>query len=656
MSAPAELRERLARNGLWQPQQMGGRRWRIGCVSLEVTQRCNLDCTLCYLSEHAEAVPDLPMAEIFRRIDMIHAHYGDGTDVQISGGEPTLRDRRELAAIVRRITSLGMRSSLFTNGIRASRALLAELAEAGLTDVAFHVDSTQRRKGYASEADLNALRDEYLDRVRGLPLAVFFNTTVHDGNLHELPMLAAYFVSRADRVRMASLQLQADTGRGVFGARGSAVTVEGVIARVHKGIGAPLSFDAFLLGHPDCNRYSAALVVGGRVHDALADAAFVTEFMRRTAEARIDRATPFAGALSLLRATLGAPGLALRGAAWLARLLWHAKWDLLRARGKVHKLSFFLHNFMDARGLDPARVESCVFMAATEHGPMSMCAYNARREELLPAPGAGGAKVFRVKWLKGRARALAAAAVAAAASGCAVLVPVPVAEPVDGPSALAAYARVLDRFVDARGEVDFAALARDRRDLDRYVRHIADTPVASLAGRDQKLAHLINSYNTLSMYNVIEAGIPATHAGLAKVGFFINRKLLVGGERLSLYDFENDVIRPLGEPRVHFALNCSALSCPVLPRRPFTAAALEAELERETRAFFARPENYRADAAARTVHISEILSFYAEDFVPAHARSLIEYANRYAPAPVPADFAVRFSPYDWTVANSRRRR
>jgi hypothetical protein len=649
------LRARLERNGLWQPRQMAGRRWRIGCVSLEVTQRCNLDCSLCYLSEHAEAVPDLPMQEIFRRIDRIRSEFGPGTDIQISGGEPTLRKRGELTAIVRHIAALGMRSSLFTNGIRATRALLAELAAAGLTDVAFHVDTTQQRAGYRTESDLNALREEYVARARGLPLAVIFNTTVHDANLREVPMLAAFFAARADVVRMASLQLQADTGRGVLGARGSAVTLDAIIARVREGVGAPLSFDTLLAGHPSCNRYAAAFIAGGRAHDVFADREFVVDFMRRTAGARVDRVTPVAGALSLLRAALGSPRFTLRGAGWLARLLWRAKRDLWRGRGRVRKISFFLHNFMDARGLDPERVDSCVFMAATEHGPMSMCAYNARRAELLSASTAAGAKAFPVKWLKGRARAAAAAAAAALLAGCAVLVPAPPAERVAGDAALAAYARVLDRFVNDRGEVDFAALARDRRDLDLYVRHVADTPLSAFAGGSGKLAHLVNSYNALSMYNVLEAGIPDSHAGLAKVGFFINRKLLVGGERLSLYDYENDVIRPLGEPRVHFALNCMAVSCPILPRKPFNEAGLDAELERETRAFFARPGNFRADHAARVVYLNEVMSFYAEDFAPAHARSLLEYANRYAPNPAPADYATRFTPYDWTVANSRRR-
>ena len=41
MIEPTGLRARLGRNGFWQPGQMAGRRWRIGCVSLEITQRCS---------------------------------------------------------------------------------------------------------------------------------------------------------------------------------------------------------------------------------------------------------------------------------------------------------------------------------------------------------------------------------------------------------------------------------------------------------------------------------------------------------------------------------------------------------------------------------------------------------------------------------------
>ena len=243
---------------------------------------------------------------------------------------------------------------------------------------------------------------------------------------------------------------------------------------------------------------------------------------------------------------------------------------------------------------------------------------------------------------------------------CSTLVPVPSVPSISPAAADAGWARVLDRFVDERGEVDFAALAADRADLDRYVRRVAETPLASIRDDDARLAHMINAYNALSMFNVIELGIPTTHAGFAKVTFFYLRKLEIGGRSLSLYAFENDVIRPFArarhDPRVHFALNCSAVSCPVLPRRPFTADGIDAELEAATFAFFARPQNLRVDAATRTVWLNEILDFYTEDFVPVPAESLIAYVGRYAPRPVPADHRVRFMPYDWTIANQRRPR
>lgn len=81
---------------VWDDRQLAGRSWPIGCVALEVTQRCNLDCTLCYLSEHADVVRDIPIDEVFRRIDMIHRRYGPHTNIQVTGGDPTLRRRDEL--------------------------------------------------------------------------------------------------------------------------------------------------------------------------------------------------------------------------------------------------------------------------------------------------------------------------------------------------------------------------------------------------------------------------------------------------------------------------------------------------------------------------------------------------------------------------------
>ena len=119
----ALAKTRLRMGPHFKKNQILGRREAIGCVSLEISQRCNLDCSLCYLSPSSNQVTDLPLQEVFRRLDGIKNHFGIGTDVQISGGDPTMRDRKELMQIVRYAREIGLHPALFTNGIRCTRGM-----------------------------------------------------------------------------------------------------------------------------------------------------------------------------------------------------------------------------------------------------------------------------------------------------------------------------------------------------------------------------------------------------------------------------------------------------------------------------------------------------------------------------------------------------
>jgi pyruvate-formate lyase-activating enzyme len=378
-------RRRMEGTGQWAPWQALGRRMAIGCVALEITQRCNLDCTYCYLSESSEALKDIPIEEVFRRIDLIHDHYGWGTDIQVTGGDPTLRKRDELVQIVSYIKNRGMRASLFTNGIKATRNLLEELREAGLEDVAFHVDLTQKRSGYPTESALNEVRRQYIERARGLPLSVFFNTTVYPGNFHEVPALVRFFISNCDVVRLCSFQVGANTGRGVERSR-ITVNPETVIAAIQEGAGVRLNFGAASAGHSACNRYAYGLVCNGRVYDFFNDPAFVHEMLAATSHLRFDRANKRRAVEIMRDFLLRNPRLLAGFASRAAKAAWRARRDLLSARGKVGKLSFFVHNFMDACHLDRERAEACSFMVMTPQGPMSMCVHNAKRDDYLLVP------------------------------------------------------------------------------------------------------------------------------------------------------------------------------------------------------------------------------------------------------------------------------
>ncbi len=241
-----------------------------------------------------------------------------------------------------------------------------------------------------------------------------------------------------------------------------------------------------------------------------------------------------------------------------------------------------------------------------------------------------------------------------ALAGCATTLPIPAAPPGDPE---AAWRRVLSRHVDDQGRVDFAGLARDDADLRRWVAQIAaeapNNAPARFASPAAVLAFHVNAYNGLAVNAVLAAGIPGRLDLADRVRFFKLTRMVVGSTAISLYDYENDVIRPLGDARVHVALNCMAASCPRLPRQPFAAADLDAALEAAAREFFNYPRHVAVQPSSRRVEVSAILDFYAEDFL-AVAPSLLAYVNRYRTVPIPDDFTLGFLPYDWTINRQGR--
>lgn len=234
-------------------------------------------------------------------------------------------------------------------------------------------------------------------------------------------------------------------------------------------------------------------------------------------------------------------------------------------------------------------------------------------------------------------------------TGCSSLVPAPTVDvAVTKETPDAAWSHVLQDFVDAKGRVDFDRLSTKPQELYAYVRHVAAVDLSTIRDPQEKLAFYLNSYNALSMYNILNGGVPRSIAGLGKIKYFFLRKFEIGGQILSLYQYENEIIRKVGEERVHVALNCMSVGCPRLPQEPFEGATLDRVLDRQAREFFNESRNVDVDKEHRTLRLSEILKFYTGDFLK-KAPSLAAYVNKYRTEKVPEDFKVEFIPYDWTV-------
>jgi len=222
------------------------------------------------------------------------------------------------------------------------------------------------------------------------------------------------------------------------------------------------------------------------------------------------------------------------------------------------------------------------------------------------------------------------------------------------------WANVLNTYVDDMGRIDFYGI-QENPDKLRSVVDIIEiygphSHPEDFTDPNVLMAYHLNSYNALAMQGVIDRNIPKGFTStLKKASFFVLRKVTIAGKKTNLYNYENKVIRPLDEPRAHFALNCMVKDCPRLPQKPFTAENLDAELDAATYEFFSKPVHFHYDHDKKRVYVSSILKFYTKDFVESgKKKDLPEYINRYLDTPIPEDYNLSYIKYDWRINQQPR--
>lgn len=165
---------------------------------LEPTRACNLACDGCYrqnVRDHKsieEVQADLDMFARLRNFD----------GVSIAGGDPLVHP--DVVEIVRRVTRMGRKAIINTNGQALTRELLRDLKAAGLVGLTFHVDSHQGRPQWRGkdEVGMNELRQQYADLVAEVGgLSAAFNATVYEDTLEQAPDVAAWAARNIDIVQ-----------------------------------------------------------------------------------------------------------------------------------------------------------------------------------------------------------------------------------------------------------------------------------------------------------------------------------------------------------------------------------------------------------------------------------------------------------------------
>jgi hypothetical protein len=221
--------------------------------------------------------------------------------------------------------------------------------------------------------------------------------------------------------------------------------------------------------------------------------------------------------------------------------------------------------------------------------------------------------------------------------------------------------------------VSYAGFARDRAKLRSYLDSVSQVTPQEYGrwSESQQLAFLINAYNAFTIEKILTR-YPDLRS-IRDFGTFIgnpwkDRFFTLLGKKQSLDGIEHDLIRAPGafeDPRIHFAVNCASIGCPMLREEAYVASRLDRQLDEQALRFLSDRSRNRFNPQTGRLEVSSIFDWYGRDFsrgwkgYPSVEAFLAAHADKLADAPEPTELirgqkaGIVFLDYDWGLNDAK---
>jgi hypothetical protein len=211
-------------------------------------------------------------------------------------------------------------------------------------------------------------------------------------------------------------------------------------------------------------------------------------------------------------------------------------------------------------------------------------------------------------------------------------------------------ARVFDRLLsDAVRDqrVDYALIEKKHLAALNTFLDLAERVDPKQLNDKERLAHYTNLYNASMIKAVLDRGGVAFKPSDNNFQVFKDRIVRTKDGLISLDELEHGIIRKqFRDARIHAALVCGAVSCPPLINKAYTADTLDGQLDKNVTAWLADTSRNVIDDANKTLKLSQIFEWFAEDFGGKDqvARWVSDRLGRDV-----STYRVEFVPYDWSL-------
>lgn len=236
---------------------------------LEVTKRCNLKCSICFADSGGMSVdPDLERIRYFYRRAL---EQGGPFNVQLSGGEPTVRD--DLPEIIRMGRELGFGFiQVNTNGLRLAEdeEYVGELKAAGLDSILLQFDGVnddiyKKLRG----RELFDIKKRAIENCRKHSIGIVLVPVICEENLNDTGRIISFALENMDVVTGVYFQPMSFFGRYDEDMKYSRrITLPEIMQSLEAESGGRISLSSFAppsCGHSLCSFHGSFVYEGGEL-------------------------------------------------------------------------------------------------------------------------------------------------------------------------------------------------------------------------------------------------------------------------------------------------------------------------------------------------------------------------------------------------------
>lgn len=230
-----------------------------------------------------------------------------------------------------------------------------------------------------------------------------------------------------------------------------------------------------------------------------------------------------------------------------------------------------------------------------------------------------------------------------------------------------------DKFLERHvknGLVDYSEINKSSAEFEKIVRELEGVTLKEYESwtSSQRMAFWINAYNIGAIKLVVDHYPLKRRFGpqafifpansIQQISSVWKRDVLtLLGKKTSLNDIEHETLRKeFQDPRIHFAIVCASIGCPVLREETYNADELDVQLNDQIKEFANTPSKFRYDIDNDTLFLSPIFKWFGEDFE--EQGGIIGFLKDYVPQDINSKLSnttrIEWQDYDWSLNEQGR--